>query len=271
MAGLAPSGCSLRCAVGRVRGTDRRPPAGNRHLARGRREAMDETEEGTGDGTRTGPRTGPKTAPEPTLLSIAEVSGATGATPPGRAGGMWAGTRPPRTWPRRRPACRPRGATPGHTYPLPQCAGPGIEFRTHPDGPRRAHAAEPDCAVGADHATDACEVSREASRGPVEGYFRSRGVRNCGRYGRRALAAAVREQLRCSRESLTERTVPRKWKRPIAGDGGCTSDRASRTVTRDRQLANSISGIRTGIYLPIGRVVTGVTYRSTETVTLSSG
>lgn len=49
---------------------------------------------------------------------------------------------PPRTWPRRRPACRQRGATPGHTYPLPQCAGPGIEFRTHPDGPRRAHAAD---------------------------------------------------------------------------------------------------------------------------------
>lgn len=270
MTGPAPSWCSLRCAAGRVHGTDRRPPAGNRHLARGRRKAQDETEEGTGDGARTGPWTGPKTAPWPTLLSIAEVSGATGATPPGRAREMWAGTRLPGrgrgAYLRADRRARHRG-----TYLLPQCAGPGMGFGAHPGGAPAGARCRPNCAVGADGATDACEMSREASRGPVEGYFRSRGVRNCGRYGRRALAAAVREQLRCSRESLTERTVPRKRKRPIAGDGGCTSDRASRTVTRDRQFANSISGIRTGIYLPIGRVVTGVTYRSTETITLSSG
>lgn len=67
-----------------------------------------------------------------------------------------------------------------------------------------------------------------------------------------------------SRARLTGRTeqpplprIPaslrRKRGRPVAGDGGCASDRASRTVTRDLPLANSISLIRTGIYPWVAR------------------
>ncbi|OCC11632.1 hypothetical protein A3Q37_02320 [Streptomyces sp. PTY087I2] len=43
----------------------------------------------------------------------------------------------------------------------------------------------------------------------------------------------------------------RKRGRPVAGDGGCTSDRASRTVTRDLLFANSISPVGTRIYLRV--------------------
>ncbi len=48
----------------------------------------------------------------------------------------------------------------------------------------------------------------------------------------------------------------RTWKDPVAGDGGCTSNRATRTVTRDRRFANSISAIGTRIYLSPPGVVT---------------
>ncbi|NIY66716.1 hypothetical protein SMALB_4746 [Streptomyces malaysiensis] len=70
--------------------------------------------------------------------------------------------------------------------------------------------------------------------------------------------ARFREQLPRCRGQLV-RTLPavsrrrpdtdaeRTWKRPVAGDGGCTSDRAFRTVTRDRLLANSIADFRTSI------------------------
>ncbi|ATL84034.1 hypothetical protein SMALA_3801 [Streptomyces malaysiensis subsp. malaysiensis] len=70
--------------------------------------------------------------------------------------------------------------------------------------------------------------------------------------------ARFREQLpRCRGQLVrTLSAVPRRrpdadaertWKRPVAGDGGCTSDRAFRTVTRDRLLANSIADFRTSI------------------------
>lgn len=53
--------------------------------------------------------------------------------------------------------------------------------------------------------------------------------------------------------------VPGNDRGPVAGDGGCTSDRALRTVTRDLRFANSISVIRTEKRLSTAGVVTGVT------------
>ena len=95
------------------------------------------------------------------------------------------------------------------------------------------------CAVGAGDEPGMCETPREPSRGRRTATRRSRSSRRRTDDG--AAAAAVREQLTGSHGQLTATTVKTRKKGPVAGDGGCTSDRATRTVTRDRRFANSIS------------------------------
>ncbi|GES30790.1 hypothetical protein San01_32770 [Streptomyces angustmyceticus] len=84
----------------------------------------------------------------------------------------------------------------------------------------------------------------------------------CGPAATRRWEAAVRaaDEAGPPGAGETERNAWfRTWKRPVAGDGGCTSDRASRTVTRDRWFANSIVDFRTPIDRKLWAVVTGVT------------
>ncbi|GGO86462.1 hypothetical protein GCM10012280_22630 [Wenjunlia tyrosinilytica] len=61
---------------------------------------------------------------------------------------------------------------------------------------------------------------------------------------------------------MTEPPGPEKdrtWKGPAAGDGGCTSDRAVQTVTRDRPFANSGGMVSTSNDVLETLVVTGLT------------
>lgn len=153
---------------------------------------------------------------------------------------------------------------------LPQRHRAGAEFGPQHDGARRAHR------------TDALRRERTRRAGGVRdaagayagrygGVHGRRGVRGTGR--RWAAVAALREQLGPLVRALTPIGVPYGgaapipgMKDPVAGDGGCTSNRANGTVTRDRRFANSISAIRTRIRLSRRGVVTGVTTLRTHSV-----
>lgn len=109
-----------------------------------------------------------------------------------------------------------------------------------------------------------CAVGPGTSRGCARRPGVNRWVRPTGTRLLRSLQFRMMKGDCCCGPGATHRHRERvehhlKRKRPVAGDGGCTSDRATRTVTRDRLFANSISDIQTSICRRLAGVVTLVT------------
>ena len=241
-------------AAGRAvdRAADRRPEAGPTAAARvgGRREAS-----GRRSGGRDGRTDGERAAPTPRrrggrcrallapLLGLGLATAARCGPELTSPDGVEAQTCV-LTAGRARPGRARTTATPpgGNSTSVLSLMGPG------------GRTVQMHCAVGARRRAGGVRDAPGAHAGRAGGVHGGGGVRGTGRRG--AAAAALREQLRPLVRALTPCGIgtadalrTRAWKDPVAGDGGCTSDRASRTVTRDRPFANSISAIRTRIYL----------------------